>query len=103
MCTYDALCEFARTQLLKQLHLKVLVHGNADADQARAFVDTAQNTLGSEELLELPSLRLLQLPEGKQVILRHHPSLMEELQAKHSNADETNAAAEMYLQVGTWV
>ncbi|KAL1511204.1 hypothetical protein AB1Y20_006018 [Prymnesium parvum] len=99
-CNYAAVCDFARTQLLKQVHLKVLLHGNADADQARAFVETAQRTLGSAELHQLPSLRLLQLREGEEVILRQHPSLLEELQAKHSNDQEVNSATEVYLQVG---
>ncbi|KAL3934037.1 MAG: hypothetical protein SGPRY_000014, partial [Prymnesium sp.] len=96
-CNYTSLCEFARTQLLKEVHLKALVHGNADVDQARGFIATAQRALGSAALEseKLPSLRLLQLLHGEEVLLRHHPCFLEDLQAQHSNVDEINAATEM--------
>ena len=80
-------------------HPQVLLHGNTTPDEALSFIETAKRTLGSEELQKLPDLRFLQLRAGEEVLLRQHPSLLGELQAKHSNADDVNSAVEMYLQV----
>mmetsp|Transcript_5507 Transcript_5507/g.14382 ORF Transcript_5507/g.14382 Transcript_5507/m.14382 type:complete len:418 (+) Transcript_5507:416-1669(+) len=99
-CAYGPFCAFVRTQLLQRVHLRVLLHGNVDADQAREFVGTAKRALGCEDLDALPALRLHMLPEGMDIFLRQHATLLTELQARFSNADDVNSAVELYLQVG---
>jgi len=42
----------------------------------------------------------MQLPAGKEVILRQHPSCSHELHLRHHNADDANSAVEVYLQAG---
>uniref|UniRef100_A0A7S3AI92 Peptidase M16 middle/third domain-containing protein n=1 Tax=Haptolina ericina TaxID=156174 RepID=A0A7S3AI92_9EUKA len=99
-CSHAALVHFAREILLKKVQLKVLCHGNTDAAQVIEWASKAKATLGSAELEALPELRLHKLPAGVTTILRQHPTLLTEKQAAVSNADETNSATEVYLQVG---
>mmetsp|Transcript_32519 Transcript_32519/g.105044 ORF Transcript_32519/g.105044 Transcript_32519/m.105044 type:complete len:126 (+) Transcript_32519:91-468(+) len=81
-------------------------HSDATASQAEEMVATACTAFGSEPLAaserdEVDSLlRALRLPEGTEIWVRQHGSLLHELQREHANTDDTNSAIELLLQVG---
>ena len=102
--THEAYVSFVRTQLLEMVHLQALCHGNVGAADARTwFADALAALPAAARPLrpsQRPAHRALELPEGSEVVLRSHPSTAPPLQKQHSNADESNSAVEVYLQVG---
>jgi insulysin len=104
--TLDQYRNFCTSVLPARVRVQALCHGNCTAAQAEKMVATACTAFGSEPLAasersELDSLlRALQLPEAKEVWVRQHGSLLQELQREHANADDTNSAIELFLQIG---
>jgi len=99
-CCHDALAAFARGALLKKIHMSVLCHGNTDAEQAAELIESSARILGSKplNLSQLPTPRLLRLPDNVEVIYRIHPSLFEPHHAALMNTEERNSAIELTLQ-----
>ena len=91
-CTHEALCAFARGSLLSSLHMSVFMHGNASEATSLSLIADAAATLGALplRLSQLPAPRVLQLPEGVEVMLRLHPSLCSPEHLAMTNKDEVS-------------
>jgi len=104
--TLEGYRHFCMSVLPARVRVQALCHGNATASQAEEMVATACTAFGSEPLAaserdEVDSLlRALRLPEGTEIWVRQHGSLLHELQREHANTDDTNSAIELLLQVG---
>lgn len=104
--TLDGYRAFATRTLLARTRVTALCHGNASAAQAEEMVAATRRAIGGEPMSDAEvsqgeeMLRALALPEGGEVWVRQHPSTCDELQRAHANADDTNSAVELFLQVG---